>query len=331
MTWDARVIEDVMSVASDLNNAAARKELTPDEALWASVSHRFEDATRAALNAGANPNAVDENGYSVLMHLVRERHWESATVLIKHGAATLSLPAGVNFIPKKQALAVMAHMGNRLDEENFYGLIIPADDNQKWFVAASFDDSGYIKDDDQASIDADKILETMQKGLKEDNDERRTRGLAELEIVGWIEKPHYDSKAHQLIWSIEAKETGGKGPPPTDNAVNYNTFALGRGGFISLNLVTSTTDVGNDKKIVATLLQNLAFDEGMKYENFDPKTDKVAEYGLMALIGGIAAKKLGLFALLAAVVAKSAKLLIVVALGAAVAVKNFFKRRDPTV
>ncbi|TAL27723.1 MAG: DUF2167 domain-containing protein [Alphaproteobacteria bacterium] len=245
--------------------------------------------------------------------------------------ATLSLPAGVNFIPKKQALAVMAHMGNHMDEENFYGLLIPADENQKWFVAASFDDSGFIKDDDQASIDADKILEEMQKGLKEDNDDRKAQGISQLEIVGWIEKPHYDAKAHQLIWSIEAKETGGKAPPPSDNAVNYNTFALGRGGFISLNLVTSTTDVGNDKKIIATLLQNLAFDEGRKYENFDPKTDKVAEYGLMALIGGVAAKKLGLFALLAAVVAKSAKALIVVALAAGVAVKKFFKRRDPTV
>jgi ankyrin repeat protein len=59
---------------------------SPDEALWAAVSHRFEDATRAAINNGANVNAVDENGYSVLMHLVRERHWESAEVLIKHGA-----------------------------------------------------------------------------------------------------------------------------------------------------------------------------------------------------------------------------------------------------
>ncbi|MEZ0226825.1 MAG: ankyrin repeat domain-containing protein [Alphaproteobacteria bacterium] len=64
----------------------AKKELSPDEALWAAVSHRFEDATRAAINRGANVNAVDEKGYSVLMHLVRERHWESATVLIKAGA-----------------------------------------------------------------------------------------------------------------------------------------------------------------------------------------------------------------------------------------------------
>jgi ankyrin repeat protein len=66
--------------------ADAKKELSPDEALWDAVSHRFENATRAAIDRGANVNAVDENGYSVLMHLVRERHWESAAELIKHGA-----------------------------------------------------------------------------------------------------------------------------------------------------------------------------------------------------------------------------------------------------
>ncbi|MEZ0226822.1 MAG: DUF2167 domain-containing protein [Alphaproteobacteria bacterium] len=245
--------------------------------------------------------------------------------------ATLDLPPGFSFIPKEQALAVMEHMGNHMDAENFYGLIISGDEKQKWFVAASFDDSGFIKDDDQSSIDADKILEGMQQGLKEDNADRKAQGVSQLEIVGWIEKPHYDPAKHQLIWSIEAKEVGGTEPLPADNAVNYNTFALGRGGFISLNLVTSTTDVANDKKAIAALLQNLVFEEGKKYENFDPKTDKVAEYGLMALIGGIAAKKLGFFALAAAVLAKSAKALVVVAIAAAAAAKKFFKRRDPTV
>lgn len=244
--------------------------------------------------------------------------------------ATLDLPAGFDFVPKEQALAVMAHMGNRMDGDNFYGLVIPADSSRKWFVAASFDDNGYIRDDDQASIDADEILAGMQKGLKEDNEDRKARGIPQLEIVGWIEKPHYDPAAHQLIWSIEAREAG-SGTAPADNAVNYNTFALGRGGFISLNLVTSSADIAADKKVVAELLKNLTFDEGKKYENFDPKTDKVAEYGLMALIGGVAAKKLGFFALAAALLAKSGKVLVVVAIAFAAAARKFLRRRDPTV
>lgn len=300
-----------------------------------------EQATKPEATAPAqsdNPAATDPDKMDAKEEAAARAAFEK---LVVHGPApvklgnqaTLNLPAGFDFVPKKPALAVMEHMGNNMDEENFYGLVIPADDNQKWFVAASFDDTGYVKDDDQSSIDPDKILASMQKGLKEDNEDRKSRGIPQMEIVGWVEKPHYDAKAHQLIWSIEARDVpvAGGEPPSADNAVNYNTFALGRGGFISLNLVTSTTDVGNDKKVAAALLQNLSFDEGKKYENFDPKTDKVAEYGLMALIGGIAAKKLGLFALMAAMVAKSAKALIVLAIAGGAAVKKFFKRRDPTV
>lgn len=245
--------------------------------------------------------------------------------------AVVKMPKDFVFMPKEQGLAVMEQLGNHMDPDSFYGLFIPADENQKWFVAATFDDSGFVKDDDQSKIDADKILDGMKEGVKSDNEDRKAKGIPELDIVGWIEKPHYDSKTHHLIWSVEAKEVGGK-DASTDNSVNYNTLALGRGGYISLNLVSSRSTVESDKKQVAMLLDNLTFNDGKKYENFDPKTDKIAEYGLIALIGGLAAKKIGLFALVAAVAAKSIKALVVAAVAGAAAVKKFFKRnKNPTV
>ena len=245
--------------------------------------------------------------------------------------ATVDLPKDFVFLPKEQSLALMEQMGNKMDRDNFYGLFLPENDEETWFVAASFDDSGYIKDDDQAKIDADEILTGMKKSVAEDNEDRKAKGVSQLEIVGWIEKPHYDSKTHHLIWSIEAKEFGGGEPASDDNSINYNTFALGRGGDISLNLVSKRSTIEKDRKAVATLLNNLKFNDGKKYENFDPKTDKVAEYGLMALIGGLAVKKLGLFALAAAFAAKSAKILVVAAAAGVAAIKKFFKRRDPSV
>ncbi|MEZ0262458.1 MAG: hypothetical protein ACAH80_15750 [Alphaproteobacteria bacterium] len=46
----------------------------------------------------------------------------------------------------------------------------------------------------------------------------------------------------------------------------------------------------------------------------------------MALIGGVAAKKLGLFAVIAAAAVKFSKIIIIAALGLAVGVKKFFSR-----
>ena len=64
---------------------------------------------------------------------------------------------------------------------------------------------------------------------------------------------------------------------------------------------------------------------------FNPSTDHIAAYGIAALVGGIAAKKLGLLALIGVFVLKFAKL---IAIGAAAllagAWKIFGRRRADT-
>lgn len=61
------------------------------------------------------------------------------------------------------------------------------------------------------------------------------------------------------------------------------------------------------------MLDNLKYVEGKRYADFNSSTDKVAEYGLAALVAGVAAKKLGLFAVIAAFLAKFAKVGILAA------------------
>jgi len=71
------------------------------------------------------------------------------------------------------------------------------------------------------------------------------RGFQEWEVVGWVEKPAYDPATHRLVWSLLSKR---KGEPDTvEKGVNYNTYALGREGYFSLNLLTLSTRVDIDK------------------------------------------------------------------------------------
>ena len=51
--------------------------------------------------------------------------------------------------------------------------------------------------------------------------------------------------------------------------------------------------------------------DGKRYADFNAKTDHVAEYGLAALVVGVAAKKLGLIALAVAFFAKFAKVILI--------------------
>ena len=91
--------------------------------------------------------------------------------------------------------------------------------------------------------------------------------------------------------------------------------------------MTDETHVASDKAHAATLLQALQFKEGKRYEDFNASTDKVAEYGLAALVGGIAAKKLGMFALAAGFFAKFAKVIALGAVGVVAAGRKLFGKK----
>jgi len=68
--------------------------------------------------------------------------------------------------------------------------------------------------------------------------------------------------------------------------------------------VTELTSIERDKSAAHELLGALNYNDGKRYADFNASTDRVAEYGLAALIGGIAAKKLGLLALIGAFLLK---------------------------
>lgn len=238
--------------------------------------------------------------------------------------AVLHLPAGEIYVPPKEAAILMQRMGN-ITGENFMGLVFPGSDDQHWFVDVGFDDSGYIKDDDEKSIDADALLQNLKDATETDNEIRRQKGQNALQIGGWIERPHYDKASHHLVWSIELHQIDDKGATLGGN-INYNTYALGRGGYITLDLVTQKDAVEKDKTYVAGLLSNLIFKQGKRYEDFDIKTDKVAEYGLLGLIGVVAVKKLGLLAIAAAFLVKGAKIIFLACVAGLAAARRFFKR-----
>jgi uncharacterized membrane-anchored protein len=239
--------------------------------------------------------------------------------------ARLNLPDGYVFIPPPEAERVMKALGNTVDD-TFLGLVFP-NGQEHWFVVAEYQPSGYIKDDDAKDWDVDKLFDEIKEGTEAANKRRREAGFAELDVVGWIERPQYDARNHRLVWSLSAKDRGATADEP--QTVNYNTYVLGREGYVSLNLVTDSDAIDVAKEHAQELLAATEFQSGKTYADFAPATDKVAAYGLAALIGGLAAKKLGLFALGAAFLAKFAKVLLVGGAVAAGSVAKLFRRKKP--
>ncbi len=235
--------------------------------------------------------------------------------------AQLALPEGYGFVPAAEGAEVMKLMGNQTDER-FIGLIFPRSE-ASWFVTMEYEPAGYIKDDDAKDWDADELLDSLKEGTKAANEHRERMGITPIEVTRWVETPTYDAASHRLVWSAEAKEIGVADPDPT---INYNTYVLGREGYISLNLITSSSMIEAEKPAAHELLAAVAFNEGKRYSDFDASTDKVAAYGLAALIGGVAAKKLGLFAMFGVFLAKFGKLLVVGGVAVLGGIAKFFKR-----
>lgn len=240
------------------------------------------------------------------------------------GQAELALPEGYGFVPHAQAVKVMEAMGNETDAR-FVGLIFPTTGNQHWFVTVDYEAAGYIKDDDAKDWNADDLLKNLREGTEAGNEHRIKLGIDPIKVTRWVEKPTYVSAQHQLVWSAEARLRDKEDPDP---GVNYNTYVLGREGYISMDLVTSLATVEQDKPSAKQLLAAVSFVPGKRYTDFNSSTDKVAAYGLAALVGGLAVKKLGLLAVIGAFLAKFAKLIFVAVAGGGAALRKWFKRKD---
>jgi uncharacterized membrane-anchored protein len=203
------------------------------------------------------------------------------------------------------------------------GLITSAAGAEQWFMVVRYIDAGYVKDDEAANWDADALMASIKEGTEEDNKTRQSQGFPPLIIRGWEEKPRYDKQANKVVWAISAQERESVG-------VNYNTLALGRQGYLSMNMVGSLEDLPTLKPHVSLLLSNVEFVEGKRYSDFNSATDKVAAVGLTALIAGAAIKS-GLFAKLWAfiiplvVAGKKLLMLLVIALGGLAA--KYFKKK----
>jgi uncharacterized membrane-anchored protein len=199
--------------------------------------------------------------------------------------AVLHVPAGEIFVPQPQADRLLTLFGNPGNNPDMPGLILPRDPRATWFMPVRFQAVGFIKDDDARTWNADEMLQSLKAGTDEQNREREKAGMPTMHVVGWSEPPRYDAATHRLAWALASRAVGAKdGDPPL---VNYDTYALGRDGYFTMNLVTTLAELPALKPVAERQVEALEYKPGKRYTDFDARTDRVAAYGLSSLIVGI--------------------------------------------
>ena len=217
------------------------------------------------------------------------------TVDLGRDLATLSVGADYYFVDAANTKKLMQALGNPPSGGEL-GTIIPKSSSD-WFVVLEYEETGYVKDEQGATLDAGTLLEAIRKGTERSNSQRKLMGHPPMHLVGWVEKPHYDGANKRLVWALSGRAEGAE-----EEVVNFNTRVLGRHGLISIVLVTDRNSFERDRAIVPNLIGGISFKPGKRYEEFVKGTDKVAEYGLAALVAGgagvavVKAAQMGLFA-----------------------------------
>jgi uncharacterized membrane-anchored protein len=239
--------------------------------------------------------------------------------------ATLNITSDEVFIPAAEANRVMSAMGNSSSPSRF-GLVVSRKDNAPWIVDVDWTKEGYVRDGDAKEWQPDQLLDDLKEGTEAGNTERIARGIPALDVTGWVEQPTYEQASHRLVWSLALRERGALVNEP--QTINYNTYALGREGYFSLDLITGSDTIGSDKAVARDLLGSLNYLPGKRYQDFNGSTDKVAAYGLAALVGVVAVKKLGLIGLMGVFLLKVWKLAALAIAGAAAAFRRFFKLKS---
>jgi uncharacterized membrane-anchored protein len=242
--------------------------------------------------------------------------------------ATIGIPKGYRFTNGAGAGKVLEMFGN-LPTGRELGMLT-TEGFGPWIIF-EFDESGYVKDDEKDELDADSLLATLKEGQKHGNERRKEMGLEELELVGWAMPPKYNTETNNLEWgTIVRSATGG-------DSINYNTRLLGRRGVMEVALVCEPNELQGLLPQYQSILAGYDFIDGERYAEFR-QGDRMAEYGLTALVAGgaaVAASKMGLFAKLGALFAKLGKGAILLVIAVGVGLKKLLgkllgARQDPT-
>jgi uncharacterized membrane-anchored protein len=253
--------------------------------------------------------------------------FQQGKITLPGDIATLALPDTFQYLPPDDAERVLVDAWGNPPGQKSLGMIFPKNVNllseSGWGVIITYDKDGHVKDDDADSIKYDELLKDMQQAVQDNNAERKRAGYSDMRLVGWAENPSYDKNTHKMYWAKELNVQG-----QSVNSLNYNVRVLGRHGVLVLNAVAGMGQISEIKREMQTVNAFTEFTAGNRYTDFDAKTDKMAEYGLAALVAGGVASKLGLFGKLFAFLLAFKKLILVglVALGGGVL--KFFGRKS---
>ncbi len=278
------------------------------------------------------PTAEQEMTPEEAQYLVAAKKiWDSLNrrkgdIDLLNGLVTLRVPENFYYLDPNDSETILTEVwGNPPGAgADTLGMLFPEGstpfDDGSWGVTIEYEGDGNVSDEDADSIDYADLLADMQESTREASKQRIAQGYEAIELIGWAAEPYYDKVSHKLHWAKELKFGD-----DANHTLNYNIRVLGREGVLVLNFIAGMEQKAVIDSNLDGVLALAEFNQGSRYEDFNPELDKVAAYGIGALVAGKLAAKAGLFAT-ALILLKKFGVFIVIGLGALFG--KLFKRKS---
>lgn len=203
------------------------------------------------------------------------------------GIARLELPEGYRYLDPEDARKVVVDLwGNPpAAVSDLLGMVIPAGEHlaspDSWTIVVSFREEGHVSDADADGLDEKLLFAQLAEAARRSNLEREAAGFQTMELVGWAVPPRYHEDRKVLLWA-KRFDLAADG----EDTLNYEVRALGRRGVLCLNGIAGMARIADIEAASPAVVSMLRFNDGHRYDDFDPAVDRKAALSLAGLLVG---------------------------------------------
>jgi uncharacterized membrane-anchored protein len=255
--------------------------------------------------------------------LIALMHPRSGIIPLANGTVQLNIGPDFTYLDSADATTMLTKILKNPPDAvaGNLGMIIPKKKDEGWFAVLSYSAEGHVSDSDAGDVNYDELLKQMQENSDKDAEERRDRGFPGVKLLGWAQRPYYDSNAKKIYWakSIQFDDV----PNPT---LNYDVRILGRSGYLNMKIVDSMDELSKINAEMPQILAMANFTPSNRYSDYVEGSDHLAAYGIAGLVAGGVLAKAGFFKGLLVLAAAFWKVIAVAVLGFFAAIGNLFRR-----
>jgi uncharacterized membrane-anchored protein len=249
--------------------------------------------------------------------ILRTLNYRQGSITLGDNLATINLKENFRYLNNADTQTFLTKVwGNPPGAaDGALGMLLPTEvyplSDEGFAIVVAYEASGYVSDEDVEKIDYSDLLRDMKQSAHEDSTQRVAKGYESIELIGWARQPYYDKASKKLYWAKHLRFGN------EQDTLNYDIRILGRRGVLMLRAVAGMEALPLIDRKNADILSMVSFNQGNRYQEFNPSIDQAAAYGIAGLIAGGILTKTGFFKGLLVLLLASKKL-------GAIAIFGFF-------